>query len=88
MSIIFCLFVHIKLYFLVLPVHNSTSQIGIVHILRQQSMGLYTRYPIVARRAWPSASREQRYLAYNLWGRGLEYFIELNSVEQLFKSVK
>ena len=29
---------------------------------------LYTRYPIVARRAWPtfrpSASREQRYLAY------------------------
>ena len=59
MSIIFCLFVHIKLYFLVLPDHNSTSQIGIVHILRQQSMG-----------------------------RGLEYFIELNYVEQLFKSVK
>ena len=33
-----------------------------------------TRYPIVARRAWPSgcfrpsASREQRYLTYNLYG--------------------
>ena len=27
---------------------------------------MYTRYPIVARRAWPSASREQRYLAYKL----------------------
>ena len=40
---------------------------------------LYTRYPIVARRAWPtgcsafrpSASREQRYLAYKYGAGGI-----------------
>ena len=35
--------------------------------IRVQHGGLYTRYPIVAR-ARPSASREQRYLAYNMGG--------------------
>ena len=39
-----------------------------------QDVELYTIYPIVARRAWPafrpSASREQRYLAYKMWNIG------------------
>ena len=33
----------------------------------KMSIHLYKRYPIVARRAWPSASREQRYLAYKAY---------------------
>ena len=44
----------------------------------ERVLGLYTRYPIVARALGlaaalafrPSASREQRYLAYKSWGPG------------------
>ena len=36
---------------------------------------LYTRYPIVARRAWPSASREQRYLAYKTMSPIINFFL-------------
>ena len=54
-------------YFIKAQLLNSASS-----ICRSDynQISLYTRYPIVARRAWPtafrpSASREQRYLAYN-----------------------
>ena len=39
------------------------STLGAARQLSAES-SLYTRYPIVARRARPSASREQMYLAY------------------------
>ena len=46
---------------------------GVLHCI-QDTILLYTRYPIVARRAWPagfrpSASRKQRYLAYKPYWR-------------------
>ena len=47
---------------------SSHSQSSVKKFIKRTEY-LYTRYPIVARRAWPagfrpSASREQRYLAY------------------------
>ena len=52
---------------------RPSARATIGYIIYNDSCCLYTRYPIVARRAWPvgcsafrpSASREQRYLAYN-----------------------
>ena len=39
---------------------NRQNRVSLLYYM----ISLYTRYPFVAHRAWPSGSREQRYFAY------------------------